>query len=142
MAFAAAQCCCCCRQVQANQDDRQRQLRQSQTGQTRADRQRGGHQNHRQDPAEPGLTAEALPRGEDHEVSRPSEHCQALRGHTDREDTLSGDGVRVGRRGLRLSGRTRTHEGEGGARQIPPDRLRRAVFASEAYRSSRSQGIS
>lgn len=43
--------------------------------------------------------------------------------------------------GVRLPGATRTHEGEGGASQVPADRVRRAVLPSEADHTQGSQGI-
>lgn len=56
--------CDCYRKVQASENDRQRQLRKSKTRQACAHRQGGGHQDNRQDAAEPWLAAEVVQRGE------------------------------------------------------------------------------
>ena len=49
-------------------------------GKAHSDGEGGGHQDHRQDPAEPGQPTEALPGGQDYEDARPSQHSQTLPG--------------------------------------------------------------
>ena len=63
-----------------------------------------------------------------------------LRSHRDARDTSPGDGICQWRRSLRLPCCAWKDEGKRSTCQIPSNRVRRPVHASEAYSTSRSQG--
>lgn len=80
----------------------------------------------------------AVPRSEDNEDARPSEHSEVIPSNRDREDTVPGDGVRQRRRGLRLPGAAREDEGEGGESEVQADRVCCAILPSK---EDNSQGL-
>ena len=86
------------------------------------------------------LFSTAIPRGQDNEDAGPPEHREALPGDRDGEDALPGDGVRERWRGLRLPRAPWPHEGEGGACQVPADRLRGTVLPPEKDHTQGSEG--